>query len=113
HSMAHGERQLDPGRTAPDGEKPYGLLAVSHARHDPLPLLGQLVDRLHGRGVLGGARDRAQMRRRADIYGKNVVGDRRALAAENTLACEVDTDSLVMDQPCTRKTCERPQIDVT
>ena len=39
--MAHGERQLDAGRAAPDGQKPHAPGRPAHALDDPLPALRQ------------------------------------------------------------------------
>ena len=111
--MAHGERHLYPGRAAPDGQQPHAPLAAGDARaHDPIPALRQTVDRLEGRGVLDCAGDGAQVRRRADVEGDDVVGDCRAVAAEHAASGEIESDRLVVHQRRAGKARQRPQVDV-
>src|SRR5260370_13628356 len=102
---------LDPPAPAPHDREPQ-MAEIAGAFEQRLPTLGEIGDRLDRNRVLGGARNIAEARGRADVERDDVVADRRMVPAQNLALAAVETDRLVMDQPRPGKARQPTQVDV-
>ena len=75
-------------------------------------LAQEVPDRLDRDGMLGGARDRGQIRRDADIDRQDVVGHRRRSGEQHLLLLAIEPDRLAVDQPRVHGVGQPHQIDV-
>src|SRR5919201_1183115 len=106
------EQELDAAGAGADQRHGAAAFAREHARLQRLEATQESVDRLDRNGMLACARDARGVRRRADIEREEIVGNRRARAADYATAGEIELDRLILIEPCAGEAGERTGIDM-
>src|SRR5262249_12724147 len=106
------KQKLDAAGASADERDARASLPRQYARLERLEAREKSVDRLDGNRMLARARHIAGIRRRADIERQQVVGHRRTIAANYSLAGEVDADGFVLIKPSASKARQRAGVDM-
>ena len=111
-AVPHRKRELDPAGAPADDGDPHRTLAPAQAAGQRLPARDEAADRLDRHRVLRGARDIDGARRRADVDGDRVIGDRRPALGEHEPGVEVDPGGRAVVDPRAGQVGERAQVDM-
>ena len=110
--VADRKQKLDAtGATADNGDG-NGAGGLPHAGANGGPALQKAVDGFDGQGMVADTGNALVGRRRADVNGQQVIGDRRSAFADHLLVVPVEADGLVVQKPGPGKPGQRAEVDV-
>ncbi len=110
--MFDREQKLDAARAGANQRHGCASFARKNARPQRLEAAQESVDRLDGDGVLARAGHIRGVRRGADIEREQIVRNRRAPAADDVAAGEIEVDRFILIKPRAGEASERTGIDV-
>ena len=111
-AVADTEQKFDPAGAGADDADPDRVFAAEHPRRQIMPVGDEAVDGLDRHRVLGRARHLGGVGGRADVDRQQIVGHRRAVAAQHPPVGGIEADRLVMKELGAGEAGQRPEVDM-